>query len=639
MKQLLIRIRRSLSLKLSLSVLLMAIPIFLFALGILFLQSRHIIKNEAEEHATATLNTTIQRLNARLMQVKTATDANAWLVRDNMQPDSLLAITRRIVMLNGNADGCSITTEPYFFPQMGRYFSAYTIRDGDSIITVREGQYDYFSKLWYKTPETQGKACWVGPFDDYNPGTLYARELLASYCKPLYDDEQTFIGVISTDIHLSKFAAVVEQEVPYPNAYYMMVANDGHYYIHPDSSQIVSQTIFDGRNPQEHADIIALGHEMVTGAAGTMKVKFDGKSCLVCYSPVANTPWSLALVCPVGDMLYNYNRLTLILIPLLVIGLLLILLFVHHIVLHSVRPLYLLLEQTELIAEGSYDRQIATTGRRDAVGGLQNSFSAMQKAIDSHVSAISQANSEAQKRNEQLREASQLAEVAGRQKTAFIQNMTHQIRTPLNIAMGFAQVLHDNADVLSADEVKSITAMMSRNAKHLSRMTLMLYDSSDTGISEEEQNISCNERISCNEVARECIANTIAFFPGTTVSFDTALPDDFCISSNHLYLVRTLRELIYNAAKYSDGTNITMTLSKTDTTVRFVVEDTGPGITDDYIEQIFTPFAKVNDLSEGLGLGLPLSKRHAINLGGDLTLDPDYREGCRFTLELPFSKH
>ena len=95
MKQLLIRIRRSLSLKLSLSVLLMAIPIFLFALGILFLQSRHIIKNEAEEHATATLNTTIQRLNARLMQVKTATDANAWLVRDNMQPDSLLAITRR----------------------------------------------------------------------------------------------------------------------------------------------------------------------------------------------------------------------------------------------------------------------------------------------------------------------------------------------------------------------------------------------------------------------------------------------------------------------------------------------------------------------------------------------------------------
>jgi signal transduction histidine kinase len=181
--------------------------------------------------------------------------------------------------------------------------------------------------------------------------------------------------------------------------------------------------------------------------------------------------------------------------------------------------------------------------------------------------------------------------------------------------------------------------MMSRNAKHLSRMTLMLYDSSDTGISEEEQNISCNERISCNEVARECIANTIAFFPGTTVSFDTALPDDFCISSNRLYLVRTLRELIYNAAKYSDGTNITMTLSKTDTTVRFVVEDTGPGITDDYIEQIFTPFAKVNDLSEGLGLGLPLSKRHAINLGGDLTLDPDYREGCRFTLELPFSKH
>ena len=52
-------------------------------------------------------------------------------------------------------------------------------------------------------------------------------------------------------------------------------------------------------------------------------------------------------------------------------------------------------------------------------------------------------------------------------------------------------------------------------------------------------------------------------------------------------------------------------------------------------ENIFKPFAKVDDLSEGLGLGLPLSKRHAVNMGGDLTLDTDYHDGCRFIVELP----
>jgi signal transduction histidine kinase len=50
---------------------------------------------------------------------------------------------------------------------------------------------------------------------------------------------------------------------------------------------------------------------------------------------------------------------------------------------------------------------------------------------------------------------------------------------------------------------------------------------------------------------------------------------------------------------------------------------------------IFKPFNKVDDLSEGLGLGLPLAKRHAQGLGGDLTLDDSYHDGCRFTLQVP----
>ena len=50
---------------------------------------------------------------------------------------------------------------------------------------------------------------------------------------------------------------------------------------------------------------------------------------------------------------------------------------------------------------------------------------------------------------------------------------------------------------------------------------------------------------------------------------------------------------------------------------------------------MFEFFTKVSDFSEGLGLGLPLSKRHITNLGGDLTLDTGYREGCRLIITLP----
>ena len=74
---------------------------------------------------------------------------------------------------------------------------------------------------------------------------------------------------------------------------------------------------------------------------------------------------------------------------------------------------------------------------------------------------------------------------------------------------------------------------------------------------------------------------------------------------------------------------------RTDNNVRFVVEDTGKSITEADRDTIFNFFVKVDDLTEGLGLGLPLAKRHAQNLGGDLILDTSYQEGCRFIIEVP----
>jgi signal transduction histidine kinase len=99
--------------------------------------------------------------------------------------------------------------------------------------------------------------------------------------------------------------------------------------------------------------------------------------------------------------------------------------------------------------------------------------------------------------------------------------------------------------------------------------------------------------------------------------------------------MRTLRELLFNAAKYSDGQHIMLRISETISTIRFTVEDVGPGIPSDTLGMIFKPFVKVDDLSEGLGLGLPLAKRHALSLGGDLLYDADYHDGCRFILEVP----
>ena len=141
--------------------------------------------------------------------------------------------------------------------------------------------------------------------------------------------------------------------------------------------------------------------------------------------------------------------------------------------------------------------------------------------------------------------------------------------------------------------------------------------------------------MSCNDFAQECIRYTTSHFPNAHIRFTSEVPDAFCILTNRLYLMRTLRELLYNAAKYTDGTNIKLAVTQTDTKVRFTVQDVGPGLKIDADELIFKPFVREGDLSEGLGLGLPLAKRHAKSLGGDLIFDSEYHEGCRVTIELP----
>ena len=637
MRSMIQHIRRSLSWKLSLGILLMAVPIFLLSLGILYEESRNMVKKEAMEHANSVLNTTMQRLCRFMNIVETATDVNDWEVVENLQPDSLLSYSRYIVLLNSHIDGCSISTEPDMFPQYGRHFSAYTVRETDTVTTVVEEPYDYFDKVWYKTPQQSGKPCWVVYYDESDSLAHTLDGMIASYSKPLYKETKEFVGVISTDLSLTRLSKVItsiDSLLPYPDSYFIMTGEDGRYLLTPDSSRLFTQTIYSDANPKTNADIYALGHEMTTGKKGNMSVKINGKPCLVSYQPVPDTNWSLALVCPDRSILRSYNRLGLVIAVLIIAGLLLTFLFCGLSVRQAVFPLNKLSSRLQRFTYGNYDEQIPRSSHDDVVARLQNSFSTMQESLSRHVNDIQQMNAEAEQRNEELARVSELAKEADRQKMLFIQNVSHQIRTPLNIIMGFAQVLRESKGLLPEEEAKSITDMMRHNALMLDRMVTMLFDSSARGTTEELYT-NRNDEVSCNEIAQECVALTHELFPDLPIRFITDVSDDFCISTSHLYLMRSIRELLYNAGKYSDGKNISIRVTEMGSNVRFVVQDTGPGIDEEDACRLFDFFTKINDLSDGLGLGLALARRHICNLGGDMFFDLDYQDGCRFVIELP----
>lgn len=629
-----INIRRSFSKKLSVALFLLAVPIFVVSLGVLFTQSRQIIRNEAIGHASSVLGATMQQLRRNLITIETGTNANLWQVEQSFTPDSILHFTNHIVSLNPHIDGCSISAEPDVFPKYGRYFSAYTVREPDSITTVIEEPYDYINKIWYKTPRDLHGPCWVAYYDEADSLELTLDGMVASYGRPLYRADSSFVGIISTDLSLLRLSRSMSKMKPYPHSYFMMIDEEGRYFVHPDSTRLFKQTIFNGADTRKQADVIVLGHEMTSGKQGSMMVNIDGANCIVCYQPVPGTPWSLGIVCPDSDVMAGYHKLTYIVVTLLVIGLLVIILLCYRALGHTISPLYQLLDKTQIVASGNMEVYIPRTTRTDVIGRLQNSFASMLESLNFHMGSVRYISEQTQRKNEELQQATQMVQEADRQKTAFIQNVTHQIRTPLNIIMGFTQVISDTgSSVLSDEDKKSVTDTMSHNAKQLARMVQMLFDSSDTGLSQELESHK-NDRVSCNEVAREAVSFVKLHYPDVNINMETQLADDFCIQTNRLYLMRTLRELLYNSAKYSDGQHVVLRISHTDETINFIVEDTGKGISEADSELLFKFFTKVDDLSEGLGLGLPLAKRHAQNLGGDITFDSTYHTGCRFILTL-----
>jgi signal transduction histidine kinase len=494
---------------------------------------------------------------------------------------------------------------------------------------VREADYDYYNKVWYKTPRQKNAACWVDPFDDYNAGTLSSPEMIASYCVPLYDGKGKFIGVISTDLSLRKLTETITAEHPYENSYFMMLGADGHYFVHPDTTKVLKQSIFTGTDPRENPDVVTLGYEMTNGRTGHMDVNLDGRQLIVLYRPLEGTQWSVALVCPSNEMLRGYNRLNYILLPLLLIGLLLLALGCQRIVRHVVQPLGLLAAELRQIGDGNYEKTLPHSERTDLIGQLQNSFCQMRRSISQHIRDAEQTKQETEQRTKELEQATLLAREASEQKTQFMQDMSHQIRTPLNIVHGFSQILRDSEEITD-DEKQQIVETMYVQTNALDYMVSKLLTAS---LIESHQSISTDDIVSCNELAREAFDNASSLItPAVEMHLDSHVADTVTVKTNRHHLLIVLTELLFNALHFTREGSVTLRIDAVDDTVRFTVEDTGSGIPSDKTDFVFEKFTKLDMFTDGLGLGLFLCRRVVELMGGSLTLDTQYTGGSRFIL-------
>ena len=632
------RIRRKLSLKLTFGIMLFLIAIFVVSLGILFMRSRQLVREEAMERAEQELDNVVMRVNGMMNEVETATMTARWhLTDDNLQPDSLLNFARRIVAMNPNFDGCSISTEPNYFPQIGRYFSVYAYHMGDSVVSKVEDPYEYFDKVYYKTPLLLGNPSWVEPYTDVN-GVMSGNfdDMIVSFGVPLRNSKRETIGVISTDLSMPWLSQVISAYKPYPNAYSVMLGADGQYLIHPDTAKLMKKTVFSDTDTKSNQDLIILGHDMVSGNSGMLTVKIRGKRCLVLYKSLKRAPWSIALVCPESDILAGYTKLLYILIPLLVFGLLVILAFCLNVITSMVTPINELTDKLSYITHGHYNEPIERTSRRDVIGRLQNNFAEMQEALSKNITSLQEVNNVTCKLNSELEKASVMARKADESKSEFLKDVTHQIRTPLNIINGFTQVLRDDSESIPRDEVEGLIDTMQYNSVGMNRMINMLLVAANSG---KDVKINVMEEVNVHELV-DALTYLYAHTPPYTVDLitDIKLLDTFTVRSNREFLGKALAELLYNAKKFTTDGHVKLTAMASGITVIFMVEDTGPGISEETQARLFDNFEKGDIFTEGLGMGLPTCRQMIRMIGGELKFDAKYTEGSRFVVVIPNSR-
>ena len=420
MKGIIAYIRRKLSVRVSLWVVMFAAVIFIAALGFLFYQSRDAVRQEAINRATQILDKTSLRVESILNRVEVATDMTEWLVlRHPNKADSMFVYSRAMLENNPDFYNCSIAFEPYYFKDKGRYFSAYSKRwnseghqarlydrdatepgevkhVGDSLRTIQGGSdnYQYFFMDWYLMPQLLDKPCWTEPYADLDVKTNTS-EMVTSYCKAIKDEQGKVIGVINTSLSLNWLSQTISAVKPYPNSYSIMIGRGGTYFVHPDTSKITRQTIFTQTIEQPDTALTSLGHAMQRGEEGMKHMNINGQDSYVFYKPLGKTGCSMAIVCPESDIFGGFDRLRRTVMTIVTVGLLLMLYFFIRIITRELSPLRRLAKEAETIASGQFDAELPDFQRVDEIGQLSHSFAGMQQSLVKYIEELK--NTTAQK--------------------------------------------------------------------------------------------------------------------------------------------------------------------------------------------------------------------------------------------------
>ncbi len=243
-----------------------------------------------------------------------------------------------------------------------------------------------------------------------------------------------------------------------------------------------------------------------------------------------------------------------------------------------------------------------------------------------------------EERTAELAEANRSLHAAIEAKALLLRSMSHDLRTPLNSVIGFSDLLQSGLAGDLNDEQRRQVDMIARAGRHLLSIVDDILKLSRLEAGRLEVSWESFDVIALAQEALHAVAPA-ASAKGLDLSLDAPEEASIEMVSDRTKVLEILLNLLGNAVSYTEAGSVSVSVQeRAGHLIAIAVSDTGPGIPDEEQERIFEEFARGSSRASqigGTGLGLPIARRLATLLGGELTLESTVGRGSTFRLTLP----
>lgn len=231
------------------------------------------------------------------------------------------------------------------------------------------------------------------------------------------------------------------------------------------------------------------------------------------------------------------------------------------------------------------------------------------------------------------------AEQADQLKSAFLANMSHDIRTPMNAILGFTRLLKRD---LSKEKKELYIEIVMNNGHSLLRLIDDIIDVSKIEAGQLDLvEGNCNVHYLFAELEKT-FTQTIKGLPGKEVAFLTELPEEpLVVRADETRLRQIIDNLLSNAVKYTDEGHIRLACRLDGKRLIFTVSDTGSGISKEHMAEVFDRFRKIETVNSrrvqsGTGIGLSIVRNLVDLMDGEIDVRSEHGRGTEFIFTIPF---